>query len=415
MTNIITYLSWYVFLYPFALSIIWVVLGFYFWWRRERETNKEKSTWPDRWPPITILVPCYNESASIAATCTSLMLLSYPDYRVVFVDDGSTDDTAAIIRSFLPYNQNFHLLNLAENSGKSQALNYALATSVNTSITVVIDADTLLAPAALKYLVAPFSNQPRLGAVAGNPLTFKRDNILEKLQAAEFSSIISLIKRAQRVIGRVFTVSGCVAAYRTEVLKEIGGFSPYTATEDIDATWRIQRHFHEVWFMPQAIAYIQCPATLKGYWKQRKRWALGGWHLLRTHKDVFKDFRYRYLYPTYLETVLSFSWSFIFIFGTILWLFTYLLASIPIGVSPLPAWLGALISIACIIQMATALYVNRRYDPQLYRVFFWVPLYIFFFFIFGALTTVWTAPQGLFGSLEQAGKWESPERITLST
>lgn len=52
------------------------------------------------------------------------------------------------------------------------------------------------------------------------------------------------------------------------------------------------------------------------YWKQRKRWAQGGWHLLRTHKDIFKDFRYRYLYPAYLETVLSFFWSFVFVFGT---------------------------------------------------------------------------------------------------
>ncbi len=415
MTNIYRFLSWYVFLYPFALSVMWVVFGLYFWWRREREFDKEKTKWPNLWPPVTILVPCYNESASIAVTCTSLMLLSYPNYRVIFIDDASTDDTAAIIRSFIPFNQNFHLLNLTQNCGKARALNYALTTSVTTSITVVTDADTLLTPEALKYLVAPFCNQPRLGAVTGNPLALKRSNILEKLQTAEFSSIIGLIKRAQRVVGRVFTVSGCVAAYRTEVLKEVGGFSPYTATEDIDITWRIQRHFHEVWFMPQAVAFIQCPSTLKAYWKQRKRWALGGWHLLRTHKDIFKDFRYRYLYPAYLETVLSFFWSFVFVFGTFLWFVTYLFASTPLGADPIPAWFGALISVACIVQMATALFVNRRYDPKLYRVFFWAPWYIFFFFAIGALTTVWTAPKGLFGNLGQAGRWESPERMTLST
>lgn len=79
---------------------------------------------------------------------------------------------------------------------------------------------------------------------------------------------------------------------------------------------RYQRHFYEVWFMPQAVAFIQCPSTFREYWKQRKRWAQGGWHLLRTHKDIFKDFRYRYLYPAYLETVLSFFWSFVFVFGT---------------------------------------------------------------------------------------------------
>lgn len=414
MTGIYSFLSWYVFIYPFYVSIVWVILGVYFWWRRERDPNKEKSKWPETWPPVTILVPCYNESASIATTCTSLMMLSYPNYKVLFINDASTDDTAAILERIVRQNKNFHLINLEVNGGKARALNHALAT-VTSSITVVIDADTLLTPSALKYLVAPFCNQPRLGAVTANPFAIKRKNLLEKIQTAEFSSIISLIKRAQRVVGRVFTVSGCAAAYRTEVLKEVGGFSPYTATEDIDITWRIQRHFYEVWFMPQAVAFIQCPATFKEYWKQRKRWALGGWHLLRTHKGIFKDIRYRYLYPAYLETVLSSFWSFVFVIGSVFWITTYLFALTPMGVSPIPAWLGALLSIACIVQMATSLFINRRYDPTLYRVFFWVPLYIFFYFIISALTTVWTAPKGIFGKLEHVGKWESPIRDTFST
>ncbi|QSZ26908.1 glycosyltransferase [Aceticella autotrophica] len=408
--NIWWFLGWYVFLYPFALSIVWSILGFYFWWRRERNPDKEKKEWPNLWPPVTILIPCHNESAGIASICTSLQLLNYPDYQVIFIDDASTDDTAAAIRHFLPDNPNFHLLSLTKNCGKAQALNYALATVVTASITVVIDADTILTPDALKYLVAPFSSQPRLGAVTGNPLAVKRISILEKLQAAEFASIIGLIKRSQRVIGRVLTVSGCATAYRTEVLKEVGGFSFKTATEDIDITWKIQRHFYEVWFAPQAAVFIQCPSTFKEYWKQRRRWALGGWHLLRTHKDIFKNLKWRYLYPTYLEFVLSTFWAFVFVFGTIYWLITYFLKLSPIGFSPIPAWYGALISIVCIFQMAIALFLNHRYDPKLYRTFFWIPWYPIFFFAFGAITIVWTAPKGLFGSLENVGRWKSPKR-----
>lgn len=413
LKNALELINWYVFLYPFALSVVWVIFGVYFWWRREKDPDKEKQKWPEVWPTVTILVPCYNESATIAATCASLRLLSYPDYRVVFIDDFSTDDTASVIRRFLPSNSNFHLLSLNQNCGKAQALNYALKTSVNTSITVVIDADTLLTPNALKYLVAPFCFQPRLGATTGNPSVIKRNNILEKLQAAEFASIIGLIKRSQRVIGRVFTVSGCVAAYRTEVLKEVGGFSHHTATEDIDITWRIQRHFYEVWFIAQATAFIQCPSTFIDYWKQRQRWALGGWHLLRTHKDIFTDLRYRYLYPAYLEFVLSFLWAFAFIFGTAIWFITYFFTATPFGISPIPAWYGALISIACLIQMATALFINHRYDPKLYLVFFWTPWYMIFFFAIGALTIVSTAPKGIFGNFEQVGRWKSPKQMTL--
>ncbi|ERM90723.1 hypothetical protein O163_14395 [Caldanaerobacter subterraneus subsp. yonseiensis KB-1] len=148
-----------------------------------------------------------------------------------------------IIRRFVGLNPNFHLLRFSENQGKANALNIALSVAVTTSITVVIDADTILLPDTLKYLVYPFLKQPRLGAVTGNPISVNRKNLIGKLQAAEFSSIIGLIKRSQRVLGRVLTVSGCVVAFRTEVLKEVGGFSPYTATEDIDITWKIQKRF----------------------------------------------------------------------------------------------------------------------------------------------------------------------------
>jgi len=405
-------MEWYIFIYPLAMSIIWTSAGFYFWWRRERNIDVWEKRWPERWPPVTILVPCHNEEVNIAITCTALQFLDYPDYRVVFIDDASTDNTANIIRRFLSLNPNFHLLCLEQNQGKAQALNCALSIGVTTPITVVIDADTILTPQALKHLVASFLSQPRLGAVTANPITFNRRNITEKLQAAEFSSIIGLIKRSQRVLGRILTVSGCATAYRTEVLKEIGGFSSNTATEDIDVTWKIQRHFYEVWFVPQAIALIQAPSTLKEYWKQRKRWALGGWHLLRTHKDIFKDWRWRYLWPVYIDFVLAYVWSFSFVFGSFLW-FISLPFSSPIGFSPIPAWCGALLSVAGVFQMFMAVILNHQYDPKLWRTVFWVPWYFIFFFAFGSLTVVWTAPKGLFGSLSGVGKWKSPIRVKI--
>lgn len=404
-----TYISWFVFLYPLALSILWTVLGYYFWLRHERKTGKEKDGWPEKWPPITILVPCYNEAAQIATTCVGLELIDYPNYEVVFIDDSSSDNTVEIIRTFLSKNRNFHLLRLQHNRGKALALNCAMR-YVETSITVVIDADTVLTPESVKYLAAPFCSHPRLGAVTGNPLVAARDNILQKLQAAEFTSIIGLIKRAQRVISRVMTVSGCFTAYRTEIIRQVGGFSPYTATEDIDITWKIQRHFYEVWFMPQATAYIQCPSSIKEYWKQRKRWAAGGWHLLRTHCNIFKSLKYRYLYLPYIEFVLSFFWSFALVFGTLFWAVSSFFTSNPIGLSPIPAWYGSIVSLFCIIQMLVAIFMNRKYDKGLGKIFFWVPWYAFFLFIFGALAVVWSAPKGLFGSLKHAGKWESPKR-----
>lgn len=403
-------IGWYVFIYPIAMSIIWTSAGIYFWWRREKSYPRKTTLRPEDLPSVTILVPCHNEEIGIVATCTALQFLDYSDYRVVFIDDASTDNTANIIRKFVDLNPNFHLLRLAENQGKANALNIAMSVAVTTPITVVIDADTVLLPDTLNYLVHPFLKQPRLGAVTGNPISINRKNLIEKLQAAEFSSIIGLIKRSQRVLGRVLTVSGCVVAFRTDVLREVGGFSSYTATEDIDITWKIQRHFYDVWFVAQTVALIQSPATLKEYWKQRKRWALGGWHLLRTHKNIFGSWLWRYLYPVYFDFVLASIWAFCFVFGTILWAIGVMFFHSPMGFSPIPVWYGAFLSIVGMIQISVAAFLNYKYDKNLWKTLFWVPWYFIFFFAFSALTIVWTAPEGLFGRLNGTGKWNSPKR-----
>lgn len=406
-------IGWYVFIYPLAMSIVWITSGIYFWWRREKDYQRKITWWTTKWPSVTILVPCHNEEVGIKATCTALQFLDYSDYRVIFIDDASNDNTANVIRKFVDLNPNFYLLRLTENQGKANALNIAISIAVKTPITVVIDADTILLPDTLKHLVYPFLKQPRLGAVTGNPISINRKNLIERLQAAEFSSIIGLIKRSQRILGRILTVSGCTVAFRTEVLKEAGGFSPYTATEDIDITWKIQKHFYEVWFVPQAVVLIQSPATLREYWKQRKRWALGGWHLLRTHKDIFREWRFRYLYPVYFDFVLASIWSFCFVFGTLLWAIGSVFFVRSMGFSPIPAWYGSLLSIVGMVQMSVAAFLNYDYDKNLWKTLFWVPWYFIFFFAFGALTVVWTMPKGLFGSLDKAGKWKSPKRENI--
>ncbi len=403
-------IGWYIFLYPLTMSIVLTTSSIYFWLRHEKSRVDKEELTVDL-PPITILVPCHNEEINIADTCTSLQFLDYPDYQVVFIDDISTDNTANIIKKFVDLNPNFYLIQLEKNMGKANAINTALSVAVNTSIVVVIDADTILLPNTLKNLVKPFLKQPRLGAVTGNPISINRKNLIEHLQTVEFSSIIGLIKRSQRVLGRILTVSGAIAAYRKEVLDEIGGFSPYTATEDIDITWKIQKSFYEVLFMPQAVALIQSPSNIKDYWKQRKRWALGGWHFLRTHKNIFKNLKWRYLYPVYFDVVLGYLWSFAFVFGTIFWVIGKLFLHMEIGFSPIPAWTGAIMSVVGLIQMIVAVFLNKAYDNNLWKSIFWVPWYFIFFFSFGSLTVVRTFYKGLFGDLKYAGKWISPQRI----
>jgi biofilm PGA synthesis N-glycosyltransferase PgaC len=397
----------FVFAYPIVMAVVWIVGGLWFWWRRERRGAEED---PDSaWPEVTVLVPCHNEAAGLGGTLRALAALDYPDYRVLFIDDASTDGTARVIREALNGESRFHLLRLSTNLGKAGALNAALEL-VRTPLIVVLDSDTIPRRDCLRPLAAPFLRQPRLGAVTANPLPLNRSGFLANLQTAEFASIIGLIKRSQRTWGRIFTVSGCCTAYRTEALRRVGGFSPATATEDIDVTWRLQRDAWEIWFEPRAVVRIQVPVRLPDYWRQRRRWALGGWHALRTHRDVFTRWRWRRLWPIYVDFVLAYAWGFCFVAVCLFWLGSRLLGWPPGPASPVPAWHGAVASLVCLAQTSTAALVNHRYDPRLKTSLFWVPWYPLLFFATGAFLAVSTASRGLFGTLDLAGRWRSPPR-----
>ncbi|MEW6723761.1 MAG: glycosyltransferase [Bacillota bacterium] len=406
LATIISTLGAFVFLYPLAMGILWTVGGLAFWWYRERE---RRPRWPPEWPSLTILIPCHNEAHTIDVVCTHLAPVQYPRLKVLFIDDASVDATTARIRQHLADQPWFHLLRVEKNQGKAGALNLALRL-VQTPLVMVLDADTLLAAEALQWMAAPFVCQSRLGAVTANPIPWNRRGFWGRFQTAEFAAIFGLIKRTQRVWGKVLTVSGCATMFRTEALREVGGFSTATATEDIDITWRLQRAGYEVWFEPEAVAYIQVPMGLADYLKQRRRWATGGWHLLRLHRSVFSQWRWRRLWPVYLDFVLGYFWAFCFVTMTVLWTIAVVLGEPLLVASPFPAWHGAVLSLVCVTQMTVAALINNRYDPGLIDCLFWIPWYPLLFFAFSAVQVVITAGSGLFGDLAESGRWQSPDR-----
>jgi len=223
-------------------------------------------------------------------------------------------------------------------------------------------------------------------------------------------SIIGLIKRSQSVFGYLFTVSGCATLYKTEILKKVGGFSTVTATEDIDATWRIQRGGYRVWFQPKAMAQIQVPQKLREYWKQRKRWATGGWHFLRTHKDIFLNWKLRNIWPLFFDFIFSYSWAFCFVMLIVYWIIS-LFKDLNINMSYMLFLNASIISIVSLVQLLFAIIINYPYDKDLKRCIFWIPWYPMFFFLIGAVLVVWSAPKSLFGDRIGSGKWNSPKRI----
>lgn len=398
----------FVFFYPVTLCIVWLVGGIYFFFINEFPEKSKQKSLGNLLPSVTILVPCHNEECIIRITCENLQFLDYLNYSVLFIDDASTDHTADIIREYINEIPYFHLLVLDNNRGKAKALNTAL-TLVNSPLVLVLDADTILDKKALKHLVSPFIKKRNIGAVTANVFPKNCDDFWDKLQSAEFASIVGLIKRSQSLWGSIFTVSGCSTIYNTEVLKQVGGFSSLTATEDIDISWRIQRTKNRVVFEPKAVAYISVPKSLKQYIKQRKRWVLGGWHLIKQHIGVFLHLHLFRLWIVYLELLVSLLWAFCFI-GTIIVLIISVLLHPEMAYTMIPGWNGAFTSFLFVLQTLIGIIIGCRYNKQLYKSFSAACWYPLAFFLINPTLAVFTSVKGLLGNSEKYSKWSSPKR-----
>ena len=218
MDNLWTLFNYFIFLYPFYMSLMWTISGLIFFLRRERRANPAI----ENPPPFSIIIPAHNEEGNIRETIESLDSLDYPAYEVIVVNDGSSDCTAEILDELLElYPAWLRVVHQEPNCGKSRALNTGLLVS-NHELVLVMDADCYLSKNALKEMVWHFVKSPRVGAVTGNPRILNRTTLLGKIQVGEYSCIIGLIKRSQRLLGKILTVSGVMAAYRKSALLDCG-------------------------------------------------------------------------------------------------------------------------------------------------------------------------------------------------
>src|SRR5690606_23418767 len=206
----------------------------------------------------------------------------YRNIEVIAVNDGSSDDTGEVLDELALEHPRQRVIHLAANQGKAIALNTG-ALAARSDLLVCIDGDAMHEQDTVAYMVAPLLDNPRVGAVTGNPRVRTRSTLVGRVQVGEFSSIIGLIKRTQRVYGQVFTVSGVIASFRKRALAEVGFWSPEMATEDIDISWKLQRQHWAIFFEPRGLCWILMPETLRGLWKQRLRWAQGGAEVFLKH------------------------------------------------------------------------------------------------------------------------------------
>ncbi len=399
----------FVYWYPAVMGMLWILgsLVFYF-------ANERKGSLPlEKTPFVSILMPAHNESRILYPVVKEMVDLNYPEYEVILINDGSSDDTSEVLKDLAIKYDRVRVIDLKENCGKANALYLGLIASKG-EILVGVDADSYLDKNALRYLVSHFVNRhngERVGAVTGNPRVRNRGTLLGKLQLCEYASIISLIKRTQRVLGKVMTVSGVCVAYRKRALMECGFWDRDMMTEDIAVTWKLEKNFWDVRYEPRALCWMLVPETIKGLWRQRRRWSEGGLEVIFRHWDIFKSWKRRRMAPIYLEQVLSFLWS-------VCWLIlTIILITMEIRghhVITEYIWKSQFLSFICLFQFLIAMWLESRYDKKIFDnswSVIWYPILYWYINVFIALASIFKAilPN------KKLATWKSPDRGVTQT
>ncbi len=271
---------------------------------RAKKENAMLATVEDITGEVSIIIPAYNEEVNAAKTVENLLHQDYANLKIIFVDDGSADDTYKKISDAFPDNEKIKVFTKT-NGGKASALNFGIENCESDYI-VCIDADTQLMPDAISKMIKYFS-ETGVGAVAGNVKVGNERTVLTRWQSIEYTTAQNFDRRAFDLINCITVVPGAIGAFKREAIIRAGGFTTDTLAEDCDLTVRILRNGYLVRNCAEAIAITEAPETLNQFMKQRFRWNYGIMQSFWKNKDACFNPKYKALGLVALPNILLFQ------------------------------------------------------------------------------------------------------------
>lgn len=333
-------IGWLVIATGLAQSAIYLVeLVVAFWTlRRAPPVESGPSLWAayaDVAPPISLLVPAYNEEATVVENVRSLLGLQYPRFEIVVINDGSKDATMArlidafelvpVTRAYedmiphqpirglygTPRQPNLVVVDKA-NGGKADALNAGIVVSRN-PLFCAVDADSLLEADSLLGVVQPFVEDPVRTVVSGGSIRIANGcevrsgrvvrvglprQWLPLFQTVEYLRAFLMARLALSRMRALTIVSGAFGLFRRNVAVAVGGYSLGTVGEDLEIVVKIHRHLRDakrdyrVVFVPEPVCWTEAPSDLGTLGRQRSRWQRGALETFFKHRNML--FRPRY-------------------------------------------------------------------------------------------------------------------------
>jgi poly-beta-1,6-N-acetyl-D-glucosamine synthase len=355
-------------------------------------------------PPVSVIVPAYNEVAVIESALRSLLELDYPAYEIIVVDDGSTDGTAS--RAAVLAGEYGHAsirVLTRPNGGKASALNAGIAIALHDYV-LCMDADSRLSRDSLRVAMRHFRD-PRVGAVAGNVKVVNRGTMWSALQALEYIEGLNLARRAQGFLHVVNIVPGPIGVFRREALTGVGGYDTDTFAEDADLTLKILTAGWHITYENRAIAWTEAPERLHDLIKQRYRWTRGILQALRKRSAWLGSPRRGLAVWTSLQAMLfeAVIWPIVNVVGNLFFALTALTIGATSGVV-VYWWL-----LLTLLDVAAALHTVGMEEEDLGLVPYAI-LYRFFFITMVDVAKLFAAVEEFanvrmtWGKLERAGR-----------
>ena len=234
------------------------------------------------WPRVSVVVCAYNAADTLEDCLTSLEALTYPDYEILLVNDGSRDRTSEIGRT----HARVRVVDIP-NGGLSAARNVGLAEATG-AIVAYTDADVRVDRDWLNYLVQPFLTSDVVGS--GGPNVVPPDDPPMAQSIARAPGGPTHVLLDDRIAEHV---PGCNMAFRRDALLAIGGFNPVylRAGDDVDVCWRLQARGGRIGFASSALVWHHHRSSVKAYWRQQVGYGEGETWLMAHHPDKFLDGR----------------------------------------------------------------------------------------------------------------------------
>ncbi|MET9389345.1 glycosyltransferase [Streptomyces sp. NPDC006624] len=307
-------------------------------------------------PPVSVIIPAYNEEAGITEAVRAMLLLRYPVFEVIVVDDGSTDGTLDVLADDFDLAEVDHVvpedvpmrgrvtsLHLPrggpvplvvarkDNGGKADALNVGINLA-RYPLLCMVDADSVLDSQALLAVARPFGDDPLRVVATGGVIGVANGCAVQAGRVVEAHVPAELLGRAQVVeylrgfflgrtgwskVGGLLIISGAFGLFRRDVVVAVGGMDTECIGEDAELVVRLHRHLREqgrghgdyrIVFATEPIAWSEAPSSLRVLGRQRRRWQRGLTEILLKHRRMIGNPRYGRVGLVALPFYVLFEW-----------------------------------------------------------------------------------------------------------